>query len=324
MLGTVSTDLLRKVRAKIREKNSNSVTDQDVYDELNRGYDYAMDVLSRYYPDVLVGPPREITISGDTAVLPEDIFEDRIMKVDVRINNSTDLRELERISYRNSTDLQNVTNNNQPDAYVINRRTIRFIPPPNSNNTYLIYFAEQVEEIVPDQGRITDTSLVASSNKISLDSIGSDLSTATTDNKNYANIVDGQTGEIKATIKIVAIDSTNNTITFASSVTDTKVLNRDINTSLTVGTDIDKNDRVCLIHGSSVLYYPKPTRNMIVQFAVTEIRRSLGADVGSEERALKRMEDQVKRTWAGRETSLRIKRRNRIWKRGMVRYFYSV
>ena len=56
------------------------------------------------------------------------------------------------------------------------------------------------------------------------------------------------------------------------------------------------------------MYFSKPLSNMVIQYAVAEIRRSLNYDVGIEERKLDQLENQVSYTFSKRPNTLRVKR----------------
>jgi hypothetical protein len=48
----------------------------------------------------------------------------------------------------------------------------------------------------------------------------------------------------------------------------------------------------------------------ILQFSVVEIRRRLGEPLNDELAALNAIEDELKRIWSGRESSLRVRKSN--------------
>ena len=94
--------------------------------------------------------------------------------------------------------------------------------------------------------------------------------------------------------------------------TRSEVLGQTISNDIPEGLEID--DFICGIDGSCVMYFSKPLSNMVIQYAVAEIRRSLGYDVGIEERKLDQLENQVSYTFSKRPNNLRVNRRKPRWR----------
>jgi hypothetical protein len=124
------------------------------------------------------------------------------------------------------------------------------------------------------------------------------------------NFIDFETGEIRGSAQIQSINS--NQLTLKLVPTRTSVLGQTISDD--VPSDLEVDDYICGIEGSCVLYFSKPMSNMIIQFAVSEIRRSLGYEVGIEERKLDQLENQISYTFSKRPNTLRVTRRKSRWK----------
>jgi len=310
MIGALSSDLARQVRSQCREKNTNSVTDVDLYDALSRAYDYAIEFVATLYPDPLI-ESRVITVTDGTFDLPEDIYSDRIQKIlDVSDNYS---RKVDRRSYAAIEELP--ITGTHPEYYVVTGRTVTLYPPA-SGVSLRVFYCRQAEPVVKPLGRIK----AISGSTISFATIDSDLATNLTiqagELSNHFNIVDGRTGIIKGTYQVSAVNTTVGTVTIEGSPSPTTILNRTVSSS--IDSDIEENDYLCPVFGSCLLYYPKPTANLVMQYAVTEIRRSLGQDVGVEESAMKRVEKQLKSSWTGRESTKRVRQENKIWYRRRI------
>lgn len=303
MIGALSSDLIRQVRSQCREKNVSSITDVDAYDALSRGYDYAMEIVATLYPDPLV-ESRDVVVSGTAFTLPEDIYSDRILKV-LDVSSGSYPVEVDRRSYRDIEDLP--IRGNTPEYYVVTGRDVTLYPP-TATGTVRVYYCRQTEKVVKPIGRITNIS-GDTLNYLSDYDNSADLNTTVGSNTNYFNVVDGRTGILKGTYQVNTYST--GVVEIDSTPTVTAVMNRTVSTSLDATIEI--NDYICPVGGSCVLYYPKPTANLVMQYAVAEIRRALGQDVGSEENAMKRMEKQLKSSWTGRESTRRVKRENKIW-----------
>ena len=320
MAVVTTSDLIRQVRVQLQESNEAQIDDNDIFDALNRGNDYAWDIMARLYPDPLVtvhkdADGNELLLNADARgeiLIPEGIFEEHLQKVDLVQSGIS--YELERQSYRQTTPFRNNVVGSRPIFYNIKGRTIEFLPTTSnfSGFQFRLYYLRDLDALVPVQGQISDivdSATAGGDSYVVLDNVGSDLSTSDPYNK-YVNICNAQTGEVRATLEIQNI--TGNKITFKTSPSRTKVLGR--NVSGDVPTDGQPDDYLSTVHGSCVLFFKKPMSNMVIQYAVAELRRALGYDVGIEQSALKKMEDQVKHQWAGRESQFRIKRRNYIWR----------
>ena len=167
------------------------------------------------------------------------------------------------------------------------------------------------------QGRVTVIN--SSLNYIIVDEASGDLTTESDRLASYVNVIDGQTGEIKGSLQIQSI--VDNKITFKAHPTRTSVFNRDISTSLQ-GIEIQQDDYICAIDGICVPYFGRPTSNFLIQYAVAEITRKLGGSAETEENILKKFEQQVERTWAGRQQELRVKKKSNVWGTNTRRYWW--
>jgi hypothetical protein len=306
-------DLIRQVRSQMQEKNTANVNDAAILDALNRGQDYAFDLMAKHYPDPLAySAGTDVSVDSNNEIdIIESSFEDRICSVEVKIGS--EYHKLKAVSFRDIHKFGSGVGGSAPTAYAVIGRKIRILPG-GSGYTYRVWYLREIERLVKSQGRIT--SVTSSADPVGayvvLDSLGSDLSTSDAYNK-YVNIIDSQTGEVKNTLEINNINTTSLMVEFKLIATRATVLNKTIDVD--VSSTVQADDYVCIIDGTCVPYFKKPLSNYIIQYAVYEIRRSLGYDVTMEERQLKKLEDSVERTWAGRETTRRIARRNPIWRR---------
>jgi len=323
-------DLIDQVRSLLDENNRVSVTDTgDILPALNRAQNYAANILSRHYESPMLAKKDIDTINGQMEYeIPEDAFEQRLEKLEVRLNDT--FYPLKRIDYRDISLYENKSSTSIPYYYVIVGSRYRIIPASNSTYPLRAWYLKDPLPLVQGQGRINIVNTAG--NYIIVDSIGSDLTTVSDNLNSYVNIIDGQSGIRKASYQIKTING--NQITFKTSPTRTNVLNTTIDTSLetanlTLNTEdtegpavsIQPDDYICIIKGTAVPFFKKPFSNFLIQYAIAEIRRKLGDPAELEQRVLKELEEQVERSWVGREQSLRVKKTSNNWNLQFRRYY---
>lgn len=302
-------DLVSNVRAQCNEDNPEAVdTDLDILPALNRGLDYAVDIYTRRYPEPFLQKTTLELVGGQADYdMLENVFEDRVQKIEISINGT--FQEVQQASYRDITEFESTPTANIPCYFAIFSRKIRFVPTPSGTYNARLWYIEQPEKLVLPQGRITVIN--SANNYVIVDSAGSSLMTEADQLESYVNVIDGQTGQIKGSLQIQILD--DNRIVFRSSPQRTTVLNRTISSAVSSLTTIAIDDYLAPIDGTCVPYYSRPTVNFLVQYAVAEITRKLGGEADIQERVLEKFEKQVERTWAGREQTLRVKKRSQAW-----------
>jgi hypothetical protein len=294
------------------EQNQDSVnTVTDILPALNRASQFAFDILARVYPEPLLRYQTLVLESGINEYdIPEDIFEDRVLKIEASLPQGlgATYTEIKRISYRDISNYETVGNVSIPQYYCIIGRKIRFVGTPDGSYSCRLWAVRNPEKLMLPQGRVT---LINSpSNYLIIDETGSSLTTESDKLGSYVNLIDGQTGEIKSTMQIQQL--TDNRVTFRTVPTRATVLNRTIEADLDL-VEVAQDDYLSPIDGTCVPYFGSPTNNFLIQFAVAEITRKLGGPADTEENILKKFEQQVERTWAGREISLRVKKKSDHW-----------
>lgn len=315
-------NLVEEVRQQLDELNRDSVsTEADILPTLNRASDFASDILTRKYPEPLL---KYTTLDLQAGVseydIPEDVFEDRILKLETTVPVGTgraNYIEIQRISYRDITNYESAAISSFPLYYCIIGRKIRIVPQPSGSYDARMWMIRNPEKLVMPQGRVT--LINSTQNYIIVDQADGDLTTQSDQLASYVNVVDGQTGEIKGTLQIQSI--VDNKITFRTVPARSSVFNRQINTSLQDIT-IQEDDYICAIDGICVPYFGRPTSNFLIQYAVAEITRKLGGAAETEEAILKKFEQQVERTWAGRQQELRVKKKSNVWGTNTRRYWW--
>jgi hypothetical protein len=314
-------NLVEEVRQQLDELNRDSVsTEADILPTLNRASDFASDILTRKYPEPLL---KYLTLDLEAGVseynIPEDVFEDRILKLETTVPvgvNRANYIEIQRISYRDITNYESAAISSFPLYYCVIGRKIRIVPQPSGSYDARMWVIRNPEKLVMPQGRVTLINAIG--NYMVVDQASGDLTTQSDQLASYVNVIDGQTGEIKGSLQIQSI--VNNKITFRTVPARSSVFNRDI--SILEDIQIQEDDYICAIDGICVPYFGRPTSNFLIQYAVAEITRKLGGAAETEENVLKKFEQQIERTWAGRQQDLRIKKKSNVWGTNTRRYWW--
>lgn len=310
---TTVRDLLDQVRAQLDEANTEDVSDSDILACLNRGQRKATNILSRRYPDMLVGSPTEVTTTAtDVYDLPEGAFGRRLQHV-VLVRDSSLEYKLDRVTYRDLYRYTTTTSTVSPRVYAILGKKYYIRPTPTAGLTLKLYYASAPETLVLPQGRLTDVSVA--NTRVTVDSLGDDLGVDVDDLSAFVNIVDAQTGTIKATLQAQTLASSAPwTVAFKTSSLDrSSVYNRTVATA--IPTTVAEDDYLCAVQGTCVPDLPDSCLDFMIQFAVNEVRRRMGEAVQDEVAMLKSFEDDIERQWSGRELSSRVQNKSPAWKR---------
>lgn len=297
--------LADSVRARIDELNRDSIdTERDILPALNRALEYSVDIYAKHYPDPFLAHTTLDLTTSQEYDLPEDVYEDRIVKLEAKTSNNL-FQEIQRISYRDLTAYESDAPTPAPYYYAVVGRKLRLLPAPSGSYDARLWYIKYPEQLVLPQGRIT---VIGGNNQyVVVDNPGSDLSTEVDELNSFVNVINARTGEVRATLQIASID--DGRITFRSSPSRPEVFGKAVSSNLT-DTETKRDDYICLSSGTCVPYLASPTSNFLIQYAVAELSRQLGINSVEEEQVLSKFEDQVKRTWAGRETTIRVAKRS--------------
>jgi hypothetical protein len=285
--------------------------------------DDCFNLVARRYPDLMA---EEITLTVDSTgvfTLPEDAFEQRLTRVYRKKDSYSE--DLERVNYRDKQRFESKVGS--PTHYAILKNKGYILPSPESTDyTFIAAYLQDVPPIVQEQGRVTAFTAASFPDPevpstwvnatITIADRGSLITSDSSDLNRFVNIIDGQSGLIKATLEIKDISTAGSLsiIEFKTTPTRAKVYNRTVSND--IPTDLEEDDYICTADGSCVLFFKKPASNYIIQHATTEIKRSLGMDAQLEEMALSRYEENLKGMNSGRENSAKVtKRRNRLNRR---------
>ncbi len=299
-----TSELIESVRQLLDEDNNASVDDKkDILPALNRALRKAASILSKHYEAPLLA---RVVLSPENLRIPEDAFQDRVEKLESVQRNT--FYPIKRISYRDASTYESTdTAIDTPTAYSIIARELQLYPNNKSPFPIRVWYMKKPDPIVLEQGTVT----AIGSNYLAFDSIGPDVSTSADDLESFVNIVDGQTGEVKVTIQVLSIEE--NRIYFRSTPTREKVFNRSVSGVLPA--TIELEDYLCSAAGSCIPVLQDPLSDYMLRYAVADIQGSLGGDIQLTESVKRDMEQEVERSWAGRENEMRVKKVSANWDR---------
>lgn len=317
--------MLSQVRSLLDEDNVSRVNDvDDILPALNRGQDYAAHLLAEHYDAPLITHATITTVANQKEYpIPEDAFEERLEQVEVFLNNI--YYSLQYVPFQDISNYEYATLATRTPAYwTISGRNFKLVPMPSSAFSLRVWYNVDPFPLIKSQGRITNVN--TSGNYILVDSVGSDLTTDTSQLNSYINIIDAQTGLRKATFQINQLPPGTTKIVLKTVPLRTTVQNLTIDTSLSAlainsapdndgptNYSVNPDDLICVVQGTCVPVMAKPITNFIINYAVMEINRKLGLSNTSETEAFKELEEQVKDSWANRPNTMRIKLKSSGW-----------
>jgi hypothetical protein len=301
-------DLITQVRSLMAETNRESLTDDtDILPALNRAQDFGADVLVRHYPDPLLYHTELTLTAGQQEYdIPEDAMEQRLEKVENRINNL--FYPVQKINYTDVSMYETGSSKSIPLYWCTTGQKYRILPNPINTYPIRIWYMKEPLPLVTNQGRINIINVA--SNYMYVDTVGSDLSTESDQLSSYVNVIDGGSGLLKATLQIQNIQG--NKVTFKTTPIRTTVIDRTVVGA--IPTTISEDDYLCSVTGTCVPFMKKPFSNFLVQYAVGELKRKFGeTDAALEEQVLKKFEAQIESQWSGRSNAFRIQNRSNNW-----------
>ena len=314
--------LVDQIRQQINEDNGVRVSNNQILSALNRGNDDAFDIMARLYPDPLVEYFETTPDTNGYIDIPETVFEDRIMLVEYYVNGAAQGR----VEIRETDDLHDVGNQDwlvggHPSVYTIVGRRILVAPTKSAYKyTFRVWYAREIEQLKLDQGRIQIIDRV--NNYIVVDSLNNTDSDGVTTNGllaidpssaygKYFNICDATTGELKTTMQVETING--NQLVLKTVPTRSTVLNKAVVGA--IPDTVNEDDVISQVDGIGVVFFKKPVTNYIIQFAVNEIQRSLGAaNLSYEVSTLRDLRKTVEGTWKRRPASRFKKSYARVWR----------
>jgi len=194
---------------------------------------------------------------------------------------------------------------------------MRFCAPPDGSKNLRIWHLREIDPLVKPIGRIF--SVDSANNTVYISDVDEDFDVTSSDLSEYINIIDGQTGEIKASCQIRSWDEVE-TMQFKTTSDRSSVLNRTISTDLSE-ISLGADDYICPIKGTCVLFFSDAVHSFVVQYVVAEMKRKMGYSYDVDQNLIKDFEVDLRKTYAGRDQKMQIKRSNPNWMRSSRRIF---
>lgn len=312
--------MISQVRDQTDESNTDDVTDAQITKSLNRAQRHATNILARRFEEMM-WDSTTVTTSGGVREydIPVAALSGRVEMVEVE--TSTNVRyKLQRISNHKSTNFVTSGQTSIPTHYTLKRNKFAVYPTPNGGLTLYVHYNKRAEDLVIQLGRIN--SIDTDNNYVIVDAIipasssptvkGLTTTATNSDSGAYINIIDYNTGNVKRSLQVSALDTTTEQITFKSAgLTRATVLGHTIST--TIGSEVAVDDYVCLVTGSCVPEVDEAYTDYVIQHAVVATKRRLGEPSSEDFAELKELEEELLKAWASREQSHRVRKGSKAW-----------
>jgi hypothetical protein len=301
-LAMVVSDLISQVRDDLDEFNSDQITDESIVNKLNRAQRAAMNTASRKYPEAFLTDEVINLVSGTSEYDLPEAFGGRVQHIELLISGVP--YEIKRVSFRELKQYQ-TTSSATPMVWAVVGKQYHIAPTPNADYEVRLWYLKKLEDLVKDQGRVTRIS----GNTLYVDEVGEDLSVTSETLSNYVNLVDRETGLVKATMQVQNLGS--GVITLKSTPDRSTVLNRTV--TGTVPATLNVDDYICIVSGTCVSEFDAAYIDFIVKHAVIGLKIRMGDDVQGDYAELSKLTEELEAMWLGRESALRVKRSNARW-----------
>lgn len=279
MLDNTAEELIQRVRDIVDEANDSDVTDAVILRAMNRAQQELVREISRTYKShymhdqVFTTADLTTDSSGISAVLaiPTGSFAYAINYVDVKQGGSW--FPVQQVPFSFTQGLDSTSSVGLPSQYSVRGRHIHLYPAPQSGTSIRLRFQFRAPKIITSQGRITGFN--STTETVTLDALGTGLTTSVATLGAFVNIVDHITGEIKGTLQVSGITTASKTLQMkVASLDRATVFGQTVLTALP--SDIALDDLVCLADGTCVPLLAHDLTNFIVDIAGFHVKRKLG------------------------------------------------
>jgi hypothetical protein len=303
--------IIEEVRLVTGESNdSGSVSDELLLSLLNRAQTEAAQLLARHYPEAVVTyTDIPIVANIQDYELPEDILEERVLKMEYIQSALTNPYPMERITF-DSDEASYYTGSStavEPERYMQlgTSREVRVFPVPSGGGSLRMWYAKVPTDLVKSQGRIKS---IVNATTIELDALGDEISSNQDEDGSHLCIVDGTTGAIKAVLEVAGINPTVETvITFSTTPITAEVEGIPVVACPDLTTAVNVGDYVCLAPFTCIPTIRQPILNYIKQYAIALVQTNLGAEHEVAYRALKDMQKFVEDMDRSKPNAFRVR-----------------
>jgi hypothetical protein len=305
--------LVLEVRDVVDENNTADLTDEELLRFLNRAQKKLARLIARHAPDLF---KREVTLAslGSAGVKVPDLSLGFTV-TDVATQSGSTWYPATRRSLKEMTEWDAGQSGNLPLWYSCFGRSLKFYPTSTAGTIHRVRYQYRPPDLVKSLGRVTafaEAGAGGSTVTVTLDAVSSTLSTNIDNLEAFVNIVDGLTGEIRATLQISNINTSEKRLTFKSSSLDRTVVHGlDVSSALPSG--IAKDDYICKAEGVCIPLLFQDYDDYLVAHAATEVKKKLGESVQEDQANLSGLEEDLRLAWSGREAHKRVTRHSKFW-----------
>lgn len=308
-LDNTADELIQRVRDIVDEDNTTDISDALILRMLNRAQQELVRILTKRYKNhymrEVVYSTSDMTTDASSATrvleVPNQAYGFAVNYIDAKIGSSW--FPVQQVPFPYTLGLDNNQSSGLPLSYALKGNYVYLFPAPHSGTEVRIRYQFRAPKIVASQGRITAFDL--STETMTLDSLGSDLTTSVTNLWAFLNIIDHLTGEIKGTVQISGITTTTKVLQVKTSSLDrSSVFGYTVRSDLPA--DISKDDLVCTADGTAIPLLAHDMTNFLVDIAGFYTKRKLGtvdqADFADRDAIIKAIES----TQFGRQYTKKI------------------
>ena len=306
-------DLVLEVRDVIDENNTADLPDDELLRFLNRAQKKLARLVSRHSPDLF---KREtiLTSTGSAGVEVPDLSLGFTV-TDVATQSGNVWYPQQRRGLKEMTEWENGSGTNLPLWYSCFGRSLRFYPTSQAGTVHRIRYQYRPPELVKSLGRVVDFGLSGAGGSlvtVTLDTLSSSLSTTVDNLSAFVNLVDSLTGEVRATLQVANINTSQNLLTFKSGSLGRSVVHG-LPVSSALPVDLAKDDYLCSAAGVCVPLLFQDYDDYLVAHAACEVKKKLGESVQEDQANLSGLEEDLRLSWAGREAYKRVTRHSKFW-----------
>lgn len=306
-------DLVTEVRDVIDENNTADLSDEELLRFLNRAQKKLGRLVARHAPD-LFKRETSVTSSGASGAEVPDLSLG-FMVTDVATRNGNSWYPAQRRGLKELTALESEASTNLPLYYACLGRRIKFFPVSTSGTVHRVRYQYRPPDLVKAYGRVVafaESGAGGSTVTVTLDTLHEGLTTSVDNLGAFVNLIDGLTGEIRATMQIANINTSTNVLTFKSSSLDRTVVHG-LDVSSALPAELAKDDYVCQANGVCIPLLFQDYDDFLVAHAAVEVKKKLGESVQEDMANLSGLEEDLRLAWAGREAHKQVTRKSRYW-----------
>lgn len=311
-MALTARNIIDAIRNQLDEDSDADIKDKHILASANRAMTSGMDTLVAVFPDPMT-EFKLMTVGADGVVdLPEDIFEDRVLHVDLIIQDIP--HRLAPVTHVDIHDYEISGTTSYPDVWAVFGRKLYLKPVASEGQTIRVWYVKELQPLVKPQGRITRIG----SDYLVVDSYGGGLTNNADELNSYINVIGFNTGEVKwsGQVKSIVGDRINLTASPARS----KVLNQNISSDLaSADVAIREDDYICTVDGTCISYMPQILENFLIQHAIIEMKNRLGYDSMPDRAVLSSYEKKLKAQWKSRPAKTKVQLTTTVWNSGRSR-----